>query len=335
MKRPALLRQWLPRVLANRMPARIEAIGSEASLRRFFRLRFAGGETRVAMVYPQPSRDEIEGLVRLHDVYRRHGLAVPRIREVIADQVVLEDDCGDDLIQKVFRSTGRHRRVELLTTVADILIRLRSVPRQFTSARLDRERMKKEMEFFLTHFLPYFPRLAGMKKRLRSELGDLADRIPDLNTFAHRDFHSRNLLFHEEKIFLVDYQDSLVGPDFYDLVSFAFDSYLDLGGWRPVFLERVRERGLPIDRGIMLRTALQRNIKALGTFAFQDRERGHGVYRRYVGRTLRHILGHVRELGDSRLSAAGRFFNRAAAAWPTPKNPGRRPRGAGSAVGCR
>ena len=43
--------------------------------------------------------------------------------------------------------------------------------------------------------------------------------------FVHRDFHCRNLLLNDGKVGLIDFQDALIGPITYDLVSYLKDAY--------------------------------------------------------------------------------------------------------------
>ena len=45
---------------------------------------------------------------------------------------------------------------------------------------------------------------------------------------CHRDYHSRNLMLHDEQLYIIDFQDARMGPDTYDLVSLLRDSYVDL-----------------------------------------------------------------------------------------------------------
>ena len=45
---------------------------------------------------------------------------------------------------------------------------------------------------------------------------------------CHRDYHSRNLMLHEDRLYIIDFQDARMGPDTYDLVSLLRDSYVDL-----------------------------------------------------------------------------------------------------------
>ena len=45
---------------------------------------------------------------------------------------------------------------------------------------------------------------------------------------CHRDYHSRNLMLHDEPLYIIDFQDARMGPDTYDLASLLRDSYVDL-----------------------------------------------------------------------------------------------------------
>ena len=86
---------------------------------------------------------------------------------------------------------------------------------------------------------------------------------------------------------VIDFQDARQGPRSYDLVSLLNDSYVELDA---DFVSEMRERfEAGVDTSIADRydvAALQRNLKALGTFGFQIARRGNDVYERYVGHTL-------------------------------------------------
>ncbi len=241
-------------------------IRSEASRRRFFRISY-GKKTLVAMVYPEPAPAEIDRFLAIQGIYLRHGLRVPGIEGVLGDQVVLQEDAGDLLLQKAWREHVRSERQCLLAQCREILIKIAAVPPQLTAARLDQKRLLWEMDFFLQHFFPRYPGPEQTSEMLRAGLAKVVENIEMEDTFAHRDFHSRNLLVHQGEIVMVDFQDSLLAPRYYDLVSLAYDSYLDLGRDREILLSggdwTANER-----RQLRL-TALQRNIKALGTFAYQ------------------------------------------------------------------
>ena len=130
-------------------------------------------------------------------------------------------------------SSGRERE-RMLGHCREIVLKLAAVPAELATVRLNRSRLKWEMDFFLKHFFPCYPVRGCGEAELGAMLKKLVDAIEPECVFAHRDFHSRNLLVLGQEIVMVDFQDSLLAPRYYDLVSLAFDSYLDLGRAREI-----------------------------------------------------------------------------------------------------
>ncbi len=276
----------------------IRKIQGEASNRGFFRLTM-DKNTMVAMVYPQAAEAEIDKIIRMTKTYGEYGLHVPAIIDRLDHRILLLEDLGNNSIQKVFsalKNRDGQKRV-ILREVADMLLRLKSIPRERTASVLDTARLKWEMDFFVTHFaqnfLPVAQTPAGAEA-LRMRLHAMVDLIVPIDTFAHRDFHSRNMLFHKDKIYLVDFQDSLIASPYYDLASFAFDSYLDLQEQREFLLGCLTKKEILVDEDLLNLTALQRNIKALGTFGYQLHVRGNMAYKKYLPRTIRFITTNKR-----------------------------------------
>jgi aminoglycoside/choline kinase family phosphotransferase len=101
---------------------------------------------------------------------------------------------------------------------------------------------------------------------------------------------------HGGGLYVIDFQDARLGPDTYDLVSLLRDSYVELD---EAFVdETIRyfaarkgqaSEQLPEFRRRFDLMAVQRNLKALGTFGFQASARGNTAYVQYVARTLQHV----------------------------------------------
>ncbi len=269
----------------------VRRIPGEASTRLFFRLELCGAP-RVAMIYPQAAAEDIDRIVRLTGVYLEHGVRVPRIEARLGERGLLLEDVGLDLFQTRFRRAGAAEKRALLAVVAELLERLRAIDPRHTPTALDRVRVEYEMGFFAAHFAAP---LVGepVARELRHALLELLAAMPAPTVFAHRDFHSRNLVLSGTRISVVDFQDSLRAPPLYDLASIAYDAYLDPGPGGSWLLERLRAQGMVIEREELALTALERNVKALGTFGFQVRGRGHRMYVRYVPRTIRHVRRHL------------------------------------------
>ena len=290
----AWLRERVPKLL------NVRKIRAEASHRSFFRMEL-DGESVVAMVYPAPEPESIDRIIKFTELYRAHDIHVPRILRVLEETALIQEDLGDRRLQPVFtRGTIRERRFRL-PQVADLLEKLAGIPVEATPAVLDHDRLHWEMEFFVRNFAS--GRMVPVAaRRLEARLIGLVEAIEADPVFAHRDFHSRNMMIRGDEIALVDFQDSLRAPRAYDTVSFAWDGYMDLGTLRAEFLNDLDRRKLIPSQEQLHLTALQRNLKALGTFGFQVNVRGNLSYNRYIQRTLRHVAGNplaLEMLGDS------------------------------------
>jgi N-acetylmuramate 1-kinase len=112
--------------------------------------------------------------------------------------------------------------------------------------------------------------------------------------FTHRDYHSANMMIHRGSVFLLDWQDARQGPPCYDLASVLRDSYRSSGDqWKGMASSYI----LGVNGANMFQfvfSSLQRNLKALGTFAYQYRAMDNDRYLRYIPHTLRYL----EEYGD-------------------------------------
>jgi hypothetical protein len=122
--------------------------------------------------------------------------------------------------------------------------------------------------------------------------------------FVHRDYHSRNLMVTpEHNPGILDFQDAVIGPVTYDLVSLLRDCYIDwprprIEQWALAYLHRAADLGLiPHESDdTYLRwfdwMGVQRHLKAAGIFArlhLRDNKPG------YLGDIPR-TLAYVREV---------------------------------------
>jgi aminoglycoside/choline kinase family phosphotransferase len=261
----------------------------QASDRRYYRLHFRS-DTRVAMVYPQPAPEAVNRIESLAGVYREAGLNVPRTLQVIDSQILVQDDLGDEHLDRFFSGLSGREKDPWWNRLVEILCKLKSIPCHLGSEVLDISRMQWEMNFCINHYIRNFvPELSP--DRTRAILHRLVEQIRDIDRFAHRDLHSQNILVHRDDLWLVDFQNSLQAPRCYDLVSLLFDAYLDTGSDHPLVLKRLKSTGYLLDMEQFHLTALQRNFKALGTFGYQIRINRNRRYRNY----LLKCLGDIRQ----------------------------------------
>jgi aminoglycoside/choline kinase family phosphotransferase len=168
----------------------------------------------------------------------------------------------------------------------------------------DVAKLTAELQFFTTHFLEAC-RGAALTERARAaltrEYAAIVDELAaEPRVVCHRDYHSRNLMLHRGRLYVIDFQDARMGPDTYDLASLLRDSYVDFTSEETESLIEwfllQRRAGASDDHDFRRRfdlMAVQRNLKALGTFGFQATSRRNESYLQYVPRTLAHVRANL------------------------------------------
>jgi aminoglycoside/choline kinase family phosphotransferase len=167
----------------------------------------------------------------------------------------------------------------------------------------DVDKLGWELDFFTKHFLESYRGVTLNEKELgalREEFAALVEELAaEPRVLCHRDYHSRNLMLHDGQLYIIDFQDARMGPDTYDLVSLLRDSYVDLpeqtvSDLVAYFLAVKGVAGEDLDfRRRFDVMALQRNLKALGTFGYQTTARRNPVYIQYIPRTLRYVRDNL------------------------------------------
>ncbi len=106
-------------------------------------------------------------------------------------------------------------------------------------------------------------------------------------------------MLHDGQLYMIDFQDARMGPDTYDLVSLLRDSYVDLTAQQvdELIAFFLASRAGPAANGEFRRRfdlmAVQRNLKALGTFGYMTTARNNTVYIQYIPRTLEHVKANL------------------------------------------
>jgi N-acetylmuramate 1-kinase len=282
----------------------VAPLSGDASTRRYFRLR-EGERTHVLALYPEPFVLEELSFVSVHGLIDSWGLPVPAIVEADgARGILVLEDLGDLTLQEVLKDAPAARWEELYREALDHLALLQREaargPQRAPCFQIafDIEKLSWELHYFLKHFVEGL-RGADLSVEDRAIVSEgfhgLAAEIASWpRALCHRDFHSRNLMLHRERLYWIDFQDARMGPVTYDLASVLRDAYVDVPEELVATLaEEFRQKAAPGEsREVFLRRfelmCVQRNLKALGTFGYMATVRGNEVYLPYIPRTLAH-----------------------------------------------
>ena len=279
-------------------------LSGDASTRRYFRVT-GGGASYVLALYPEAFVPEELTFLGMRNLLDGYELAVPAVVDVDGTRgMVLQEDLGDRTLQELLKETSASRREELYREAVDDVVTLQRKaaegPQGADCFRIafDIEKLTWELHYFLKHYLEGHRR-RELTVEDRSSLSEafhlLCQEIASWpRTLCHRDYHSRNLMLHQERLYWIDFQDARMGPVTYDLASLLHDAYVDVPEeLREELAEGFRQRAVPGESRELFRRrfelmSVQRTLKALGTFGYMATVRDNPVYLPYIPRTLAH-----------------------------------------------
>ena len=230
MDRVEIIENWLKSQLNQNFT--IEPASSDASFRRYFRIT-SNNETYILMDAP-PDLEKIDHFLDITEKLNGAGINAPKI--ISSDTklgLILMTDFGSETYLDVLSGNklGMFQQ-ELYSAAIDSLINIQTKVIPWGLQDYSEELLISEMSLFPKWYLEKFKKfkLQDQEKFVLNEIfSKIAITIPPDTVFVHRDYHSRNLMFIKDGgPGILDYQDAVVGPCTYDLVSLLKDAYIEL-----------------------------------------------------------------------------------------------------------
>jgi aminoglycoside/choline kinase family phosphotransferase len=312
-------------------PVRAVPLEGDASDRKYLRLvvEGPGGGDQGSYVLmqlstpwvPQGSRRELP-FVNVARHLSEKGIPVPRVFfDASEEGFVLLEDLGNVTLESHLERESLRERRRRYESAVEILVRMQSEastasshPCYALSYSFDAETFFRELCFFRDHALEglwghHIP--TDGRTELDEHFHRLCTEIAGYpKVFTHRDYHARNLMVQADRLTLLDFQDARLGPITYDLASLLRDSYVSLApeeqdGLIGHYRELAQRTGLACPgpdefQQAFLRTGLQRNLKAIGTFAYQAVVKGVDRYLPSIPNTVDSIRSVFE--GDAQLA---------------------------------
>ena len=312
----ALLSTWVAGVLGTREFA-IAPASADASFRRYFRITPAvawrGSATLIAMDAPPPMED-CQPYVHVARLLADAGVHSPAVlAQDLAQGFLLLTDLG---ARTYLAALDAASAPGLYSDAIDALIRWQLATRDGALPSYDEALLARELDLFPEW---YVGRHLGqtLSSVQAATLADarrkvLANNLAQPRVYVHRDYHSRNLMVSTPNPGVLDFQDAVVGPITYDLVSLLRDAYVTWDEERELDLavrywERASRAGLPVggDFGAFWLDyewmGAQRQLKVLGIFARLAHRDGKTAYLGDMPRVmayLRRAATRYRALGN-------------------------------------
>lgn len=274
------LSNWLCAEL-NQTVAAIRPASSDASFRRYFRA-WINDQSFIVMDAP-PSHEDVRPFINIALLMRQAGIQAPAIHaRNLEDGFLLLDDFGSTCYLDKLDAESAD---PLYADAMNSLMRLQSRVDVATCGlpAYDERLLRAEMDLFRVWFLD---RLLGFKPNLtetavleRTWTLLVEASVEQPRVCVHRDYHSRNLMVTERnRPGVLDFQDAVIGPITYDLVSLLRDCYVAwpqsrIDNWVMDYYLRLVEAGLaqPDELTRFVRwfdlMGVQRHLKAIGIFS--------------------------------------------------------------------
>lgn len=290
---------WLKNDLSLTI-ASCEPASSDASFRRYFRVKTEYGPF-IVMDAP-PEKESSELFVSVAALLAGSQVNVPVIfQKNLNDGFLLLEDFGsmrllDRLTPQSANALYSCAFDELLKLQTNVSLDACNLP------HYDASLLKREMNLFEEWFLNQWLGIQvpeSLWETVRTLMIDSAMEQPVV--CVHRDYHSRNLMaLSDSTIGVIDFQDAVIGPITYDLVSLLRDCYIDwpdrqVNYWRNDYYQRLlRAKIIDCSLACFKRwfdfMGMQRHLKAMGIFSRLHIRDGKSGYLNDIPRTMNYLV---------------------------------------------
>ena len=295
------LQHWLRETLETNNFI-LKPASEDASFRHYYRLT-TNKSTLIVMDAP-PHQEDSKSFVRVNSILHECNVNVPIIHNMDLEKgfLLLSDFGEDHYLNKLTNFSANNLYSDAIQTILSM---------QLSS---DTKGLDTYNEALLSHEISLFTdwllnkhlgiTLSTHQINAINKLFDLlvTNALEQPQVFVHRDFHSRNLMFTpNNNPGVIDFQDAIIGPITYDLVSLLKDCYIkwskkEINNWVDFYCTQldIHDDKLEIDRGQFQRwfdlMGVQRHLKASGIFARLFHRDNKHQFLKDIPRTLSYIV---------------------------------------------
>lgn len=276
-----------------------EPASSDASFRRYFRVKTK--EAQFIVMDAPPEKENIEPFIRIARLLTHSRVHVPTIfQQNFTDGFLLLEDFGS---QCFLDQLNADNATELYQSAFDTLFQMQSntVIQNCGLPGYNEPLLQRELGIFEDWFLNQTLDIqipASLWETVRTLL--ISSALEQPVTCVHRDYHSRNLMvLNDDSPGVIDFQDAVIGPITYDLVSLLRDCYIawpnhQVELWMTQYYERLLQAGLIACNFARFKRwfdlmGMQRHLKAIGIFSRLHLRDGKSSYLDDIPRTLNYV----------------------------------------------
>jgi len=165
---------------------------------------------------------------------------------------------------------------------------------------MDKNQLISDLIYFETNYIKLFGYESDYTDLVKEELySQVIEPIAQLEGafFVYRDFQARNFMWHQEKIYFIDYQSGMLGNKYYDLASMLYASRSGLSEKQRTLLlyhafQKIGqgESKAQFEENFYL-VLLLRRFRSLGSYGFLGQVKKKSGFLESIAPSLREMKG--------------------------------------------
>ncbi|MBS91899.1 MAG: hypothetical protein CMM95_02455 [Rickettsiales bacterium] len=281
----------------------LSALQGDASERRYFKIQC--NKTYMILMYDN-NKKNLKKFLKVSKMLE-NKVTVPKIiRDFREEKVILLEDFGNTEYGKIIDEKNKKKYYK---SAIDALIEIQKFILKLSPYSI--KEFLRESDLFFEWYV------SGFKNKLKIKINELLTnfikKTQDLpQVFVHRDYHIDNLFFLNRrsdhfKCGWIDYQDALIGPCVYDLVSLTQDARVNVPKKVEEFaIEYYLRKNPNIDKELFIFSysiiAIQRHMKVLGIFSRLAKRDGKKKYLSHIPRVKKMLISNLKKNEFSELN---------------------------------
>ena len=281
----------------------LSALQGDASERRYFKIQC--NKTYMILMYDN-NKKNLKKFLKVSKMLE-NKVTVPKIiRDFREEKVILLEDFGNTEYGKIIDEKNKKKYYK---SAIDALIEIQKFILKLSPYSI--KEFLRESDLFFEWYV------SGFKNKLKININELLTnfikKTQDLpQVFVHRDYHIDNLFFLNRrsdhfKCGWIDYQDALIGPCVYDLVSLTQDARVNVPKKVEEFaIEYYLRKNPNIDKELFIFSysiiAIQRHMKVLGIFSRLAKRDGKKKYLSHIPRVKKMLISNLKKNEFSELN---------------------------------
>lgn len=284
----------------------LKPLTSDAGTRQYFTINNEMNTKYILCVYKKEELTSFDYFLNVNSLFLENYIKTPQILHTSKSLgLMILEDLGNRTLEDDFKDS---LNLELYHKALNELIKIQAIsPKHDSIAHsyaFTIEKFNWEFNFTLDHLTKLYnlDKISINNTALQAEFNAISKHLFNLpQIITHRDYHSRNIISKNDSVYIIDFQDARMGNPFYDLTSLIEDTYTNLNQSHKKSLLDYYQKNTTLkfesdfNYNYNLQ-ALQRSLKACGSFARLKNLIGTDRYLTYLNPSFLNIKKYLKKL---------------------------------------